>query len=46
MPDPHTILTSWQPVSLPRREPMYGRTVMLEPLDAGLHAADLWDRVH
>lgn len=35
----------WKPVSLPRREPMEGRTVTLEPLDAGRHAADLWQAV-
>ncbi|HWG19770.1 MAG TPA: GNAT family protein [Terracidiphilus sp.] len=36
---------NWKPVPLPRREPMYGRTVMLEPLDVELHAADLWGAV-
>jgi RimJ/RimL family protein N-acetyltransferase len=46
MLEPHAILTGWQPVPLPRREPMHGRTVTLEPLDADLHAADLWDAVH
>ena len=35
----------WKAVALPRREPIYGRTVMLEPLDAGLHAPDLWNAV-
>jgi len=35
----------WKPVGRPLREPMYGRTVMLEPLDADLHAADLWSAV-
>jgi RimJ/RimL family protein N-acetyltransferase len=30
---------------LPVREIIYGRTVMLEPLDADLHAADLWNAV-
>ena len=35
----------WKPVPLPIREPMYGRTVMLEPFDADLHAADLWGAV-
>jgi RimJ/RimL family protein N-acetyltransferase len=45
MPDPHTILTGWQPVSLPRREPMHGRTVRLEPLDATRHASSLWKSV-
>jgi RimJ/RimL family protein N-acetyltransferase len=46
MPEPHAILTGWQPVSLPRREPMQGRTVTLEPLDASRHAAPLWSAVH
>jgi RimJ/RimL family protein N-acetyltransferase len=45
MPDPHTILTGWQPVPLPRREPMHGRTVTLEPLDAARHAPSLWQSV-
>lgn len=39
-------LLGWRPRALPRREAMRGRTVMLEPLDAGLHAADLWEGVH
>jgi len=38
-------LADWKPVPLPRREPMHGRTVMLVPLDAKLHAADLWNAV-
>ncbi|UWZ86520.1 GNAT family N-acetyltransferase [Occallatibacter riparius] len=45
MPETHAILTSWQPVPLPRREPMQGRTVTLEPLDASRHAAALWNAV-
>ncbi len=45
MPETHAILTGWQPVSLPRREPMQGRTVTLEPLDASRHAAALWNAV-
>jgi RimJ/RimL family protein N-acetyltransferase len=45
MPEPHAILTGWQPVSLPRREPMQGRTVTLEPLNASRHAAPLWNAV-
>lgn len=35
----------WKPVSLPRRAPMEGRTVTLEPLDAQRHAAPLWQAV-
>lgn len=42
---PATDLASWSPVSLPRRAPLHGRTVLLEPLDADLHAADLWQAV-
>jgi len=38
-------LAAWKPVPLPPRSPVYGRTVMLEPLDAELHAADLWGAV-
>jgi len=30
---------------LPLREPLYGRTVLLEPLDSKLHAADIWNAV-
>jgi RimJ/RimL family protein N-acetyltransferase len=30
---------------LPIREPIYGRTVLLEPLDAQLHAGDIWNAV-
>jgi RimJ/RimL family protein N-acetyltransferase len=45
MLESHAILTGWQPVPLPRREPMHGRTVMLEPLDAERHDADLWNHV-
>ena len=36
---------NWKPVSLPRRVPMAGRTVTLEPLDATRHAAPLWRAV-
>lgn len=39
-------LPEWKPVPLPLREPLYGHTVMLEPLDAELHAADLWEAVN
>src|SRR5258708_5381799 len=42
MPEVESTALNWRPVSLPLREPMYGRTVMLEPLDSKLHAADLW----
>ena len=30
---------------MPLREPLYGRTVLLEPLDSKLHAADIWNAV-
>jgi RimJ/RimL family protein N-acetyltransferase len=36
---------NWKPVALPCREPIYGHHVFLEPLDAELHTADLWDAV-
>ena len=35
-------MTNWKPVSLPRRELISGRYVRLEPLDAEVHTADLW----
>jgi RimJ/RimL family protein N-acetyltransferase len=38
-------LQNWKPVPLPRREPMQGRTVTIEPLDASRHAASLWQAV-
>ncbi len=45
MPQSNSSALDWKPVPLPLREPMHGRTVMLEPLDADLHAADLWGHV-
>jgi RimJ/RimL family protein N-acetyltransferase len=45
MPHSTSSALDWKPVPLPLREPMNGRTVLLEPLDADLHAADLWGRV-
>jgi RimJ/RimL family protein N-acetyltransferase len=45
MPETHAILMDWKPVPLPQREPMHGRTVTLEPLDASRHAAALWNAV-
>jgi RimJ/RimL family protein N-acetyltransferase len=45
MPQQAQSLSNWKPVPLPRREPLYGRTVMLEPLDAELHAPDLWHAI-
>ncbi len=33
---------NWKPVPAPGPVTLLGRTVMLEPLDADLHAADLW----
>jgi RimJ/RimL family protein N-acetyltransferase len=45
VPQPTNDILDWKPVLLPRREPIYGRHVMLEPLDAELHAADLWDGI-
>lgn len=44
MPHPNAPL-NWKPRSLPHRKPMHGRTVRLEPLDAELHAPDLWNSV-
>ena len=38
-------LPNLRPVPLPRPVTLHGRTVRLEPLDAELHAADLWGRV-
>ncbi|MDE3162064.1 MAG: GNAT family N-acetyltransferase [Acidobacteriota bacterium] len=45
MPETQPDLSTWKPVPLPRPASLHGRTVMLEPLDAELHAADLWDSV-
>jgi RimJ/RimL family protein N-acetyltransferase len=45
MPQSTPPALNWRPVPLPLRVPIYGRTVMLEPLDADLHAADLWSAV-
>jgi RimJ/RimL family protein N-acetyltransferase len=44
----HTIastLSGWKSLPLPRRQPLNGRTVILQPLDAELHAAALWQAV-
>jgi RimJ/RimL family protein N-acetyltransferase len=41
---PHS-LDHWKPLVLPLREPMHGRMVTLEPLDASKHAAPLWKAV-
>jgi RimJ/RimL family protein N-acetyltransferase len=38
-------LDYWKPLVLPLRQPMRGRTVTLEPLDASKHAAPLWKAV-
>jgi RimJ/RimL family protein N-acetyltransferase len=46
MSEPKKDLSAWKPVVLPGRNPLYGRHVMLEPLDAELHTADLWQAVH
>ena len=45
MPEPNLSPLHWKPVPLPLREPLYGRTVLLEPLDSKLHAADIWNAV-
>ena len=45
MPAPNPSPLHWKPVPLPLREPLYGRTVLLEPLDSKLHAADIWNAV-
>ena len=37
-----TDLAHWQPCPLPPHEPLAGRFVSLEPLDATRHAAELW----
>ena len=46
MPQTPLDLSLWKPVPLPRPEPISGRHVMLEPLNAELHTADLWNAVH
>lgn len=45
MSEPQLNSLGWRPVALPRPVTLYGRTVMLEPLDAELHTADLWNGV-
>jgi RimJ/RimL family protein N-acetyltransferase len=45
VPENNAALIDWKPAALPRPVSLYGRTVMLEPLDAELHAADLSDGV-
>jgi RimJ/RimL family protein N-acetyltransferase len=45
MHDSESNLSGWKPVGLPRCEPIYGRSVVLEPLDAEQHTADLWQAV-
>jgi RimJ/RimL family protein N-acetyltransferase len=45
VPIPPEDPSSWKPTPLPRREPLFGRHVLLEPLDAELHTADLWQAV-
>jgi RimJ/RimL family protein N-acetyltransferase len=42
---PSNSVENWKPVPLPRREPMLGRMVTLEPLSASGHAAPLWQAV-
>jgi RimJ/RimL family protein N-acetyltransferase len=38
-------MESWQPAQLPIPITLYGKWVMLEPLSAKLHSADLWNAV-
>jgi RimJ/RimL family protein N-acetyltransferase len=38
-------LLDWKPVALPSSVTLHGQYVMLEPLNADLHAADLWNAV-
>jgi RimJ/RimL family protein N-acetyltransferase len=45
VPIPPQDLAGWKPALLPRREPLSGRHALLEPLDAELHTADLWQAV-
>jgi RimJ/RimL family protein N-acetyltransferase len=39
-------LAGWKAVSLPHREPIRGRTVTLEPLDAQRHTESIWGAVN
>jgi len=39
-------LKQWKPAAVPRPVTLYGKTVMLEPLNAELHTADVWQAVH
>jgi hypothetical protein len=36
---------NWKPVAVPCPVSLYGKHLILEPLDGELHAADLWDGV-
>ncbi len=45
MTSPASSLLDWKPVSVPGPITLRGRHVTLEPLDAGRHAADLWQAV-
>jgi len=38
-------LAAWKPVPLPLREPLQGRTIVLEPLDAARHTDSIWNAV-
>ena len=41
----HSSLAHWQPVPVPPRGPIRGRTVTLEPLDASRHTESIWNAV-
>jgi len=45
VPENSTDPIPWKPAPLPRPVTLSGRYAMLEPLDAALHAADLWSGV-
>ena len=44
--EPQKNLAGWTPVAVPRPITLHGRHVKLEPLDAELHSADIWEAVH
>jgi RimJ/RimL family protein N-acetyltransferase len=45
VPDPQPSLAAWKPLPAPRPILLRGQTVILEPLDAARHTADLWNAV-
>ena len=45
MTEPTQALSAWKPLALPSPARLEGRTVTLEPINAGTHAGDIWRAV-